>query len=627
MPRKITQEEYLERCIAKHGSTYDLSLVEYTGADKPIQVVCKLHGEFTINAKGFATRGHGCTKCSNERKTLRSYKPLQFYKTKFDVIHKGKYEYSYESDKLNTDSQVSIKCNFCGYTFMQRVAAHLSGQGCPECAKKARGFISKEQAEQRLLEACGDRYEYDFTDYIKASSNIKVRCVKHNKVFYKDYYNLIKNKHSCPICKKEGYKEFRKILPQKEVIKSFVKKHGDLYDYSKVDYKGGTQRVTVTCKVHGDFNITPTLHKGGQGCPKCAGLIIDTENFINKAKEVHGDQFDYTEASYEGSHIKTPVTCTSCEHTYEVAPYSHLTGVGCPKCSAKMVSKRELEIGNYIESLSDTTLLRNVRGIIGRKELDVYLPEYNLAIEYNGVYWHSSNSKDKDVETSKKHIHKTEACEALGIQLLHISESEWVDPVKQSIWKSLIKNKLGKSERVYARKCTIQEVDNVEARKFCQENHLQGNAHSSTQLGLYFNEQLLMLTTFSKSRFSEEDYELLRMCTLKGFTVVGGASKLIKAFKRSKEANTTLVSYANRRWSIGNVYQSTGFTFKHYSKPCYFYYLGRATNKELYHRSKFQKHKLSKLLDIFDSSLSEVDNMYANGYRRIWDSGNIVYTL
>ena len=630
MPRKITQEEYLERCLAKHGDLYDLSLVEYTGAECIIQVICKKHGQFSINAKGFATKGHGCSKCSNELKTSKSLKPLDYYITKFREVHGDKYNYYVESGKLNTKRTVDISCTTCGNNFTQKVSAHLTGQGCLKCSSIERGLkkaLPREEAESQVLAACGDRYICDFSNYTHYTTKLKVTCKKHNEVFYRDYYNLVKNKNSCPTCAREAYKDFRLIDTKEDVIEAFKKVRGELYDYSKTDYKGSEVRVIVTCAEHGDFKVKPVLHKRGQGCPKCGRFILDTETFISKAKVIHGEQFDYSSATYVDSYEKTTIRCIPCDYTYEVAPYSHLAGTGCPKCSAKMVSSPEEELKAYIESLGVTNIQTSVRGLIGRKELDLYLPEYKLAIEYNGTYWHSSRSKKTDSEFSKKHLIKTEACEELGIQLLHINENEWLDTTKKTIWKSVISNKLKKNTRVYARKCTIQEVPKVEARKFCDENHLQGNAHSSIQLGLYSEGNLLMLTTYSKSRFTDEDYELLRMCTLKGYNVIGGASKLIKAFKERAGGEVSLVSYANRRWSVGNVYSTIGFTFKHYSKPCYFYYKNNATIKELHHRSKFQKHKLSNLLDNFDESLSEVDNMYLNGYSRIWDSGNIVYTL
>jgi hypothetical protein len=211
-----------------------------------------------------------------------------------------------------------------------------------------------------------------------------------------------------------------------------------------------------------------------------------------------------------------------------------------------------------------------------------------------------------------------------GIELLHINERDDID-----LWKGVIKNKLGLNQRIYARKTHVKEASNKEATEFLIKNHLQGKCISKYKLGLYGEvdgeEQLCALMTFGKARYSKADFELIRFCSLSGFTVVGGASKLIKAFRTSNPGS--IVSYANKRWSIGNVYEKLGFTYLHDSPPCYWYMKSNTFS----HRSTFMKHKLAGLvgtkLDTFDPDKTEIQNMYENSYRRIWDSGNKVYIL
>lgn len=255
---------------------------------------------------------------------------------------------------------------------------------------------------------------------------------------------------------------------------------------------------------------------------------------------------------------------------------------------------------------------QNDKTILGGMELDMVLPDIKLAIEYDGLYWHSvQQGKDENY-----HLDKTKRCLEKGYQLFHIFESDDIE-----IWQSMINNKLGLNKRIYARKCEIRVVNFADSMKFLEENHLQGFCPSSIRCGLYYNNELVQLITFGKSRFDKSyDYELLRLCTLKGYCVVGGASKLFKHALKFVKGN--IISYANRRFSCGEIYKQLGFELKGESAPNYFY------NKsgKIYSRITFQKHKLKDVLDKFDDSLSEYDNMLNNGYDRIYDCGNLVFS-
>lgn len=277
----------------------------------------------------------------------------------------------------------------------------------------------------------------------------------------------------------------------------------------------------------------------------------------------------------------------------------------------KLYSKAEVEIINFIKSLLNVKIIQHDRNILSGYELDIYIPEKNLAIEFNGIYWHSNLYKDKNY-----HLDKTEECEKKGIQLLHIFENEWVDPVKREIWKSLIKHKLGLTEtKIPARKCILKEISNKEASDFCNRNHLQSGIVGSINLGLFYNNELVQVAIISKPRYTKQfDYELLRLCSKLNTIVIGGASKILKGY-------SNLVSYANRRWSIGGVYKSSGFRYINKSKPNYFYIIDGILES----RIGWQKHKLKDKLKYFNESLTEHENMSKNGYFWIYDCGNLVF--
>jgi len=298
---------------------------------------------------------------------------------------------------------------------------------------------------------------------------------------------------------------------------------------------------------------------------------------------------------------------------------SHLRkhGLEVSRCFTSMPEKEiyELTSQHYETSL-------NVRNIIPPFELDLFIAEKKLAIEYNGILWHSFDHVETPQEKTK-HLSKTIKCREKDIQLLQIFENEWIDSAKQDVWKSMIASRLGQCERIFARKCEIKEIDSGIARAFLNANHLQGAVGASVKLGLFHKEELVSTMTFGKSRFNKKyEWEMVRFCTKKFTSVIGGASKLLHHFIESRNPES-LITYADMRHSNGKMYEKIGLTHLGNSNPNYFYF--KLPDLTLYSRVKFQKHKLEKILEIFDPAKSEIENMFANGYRRIWDCGNMVF--
>ena len=189
----------------------------------------------------------------------------------------------------------------------------------------------------------------------------------------------------------------------------------------------------------------------------------------------------------------------------------------------------------------------------------------------------------------------------------------------------MINNKLGLNKKIFARKCEIREVDSNTAERFLKENHLQGYCVAKYRFGLYYENVLVSLMTFGKSRYNKNyDWELLRFCSKKGYNIVGGASKLLSHFR--KQYSGSIISYANRRWSNGHLYETLGFEEIGKTDPNYFYFKEDDLYK-LYSRVTFQKYKLENLLDVYDENLTETKNMFNNGYRQVFDCGNKIYAL
>lgn len=276
-------------------------------------------------------------------------------------------------------------------------------------------------------------------------------------------------------------------------------------------------------------------------------------------------------------------------------------------------SKYEAEIHEWLSSIYSDEILINKYGIIKddtKKQLDFYIPNKQLAIEFNGDFIHSANyGKSADY-----HLNKTILCSEQGIRLIHIFEHEWNS--KQDIIKSIISSALGIYEtRVYARKCELRDVSSKEAREFLEINHLQGFIPSSYRVGLYYNNELIQLLCFGKNRFKRDEIELLRMCTKLDTQVVGGFSKLLK-YQLYKE----FISYVDLSKFSANGYLKNGFEIISQSAPSYKYIKG----ERVLNRLRAQKHKLPKLLgDDFDASKTESENMQDAGWWKIYDCGNL----
>jgi len=265
-------------------------------------------------------------------------------------------------------------------------------------------------------------------------------------------------------------------------------------------------------------------------------------------------------------------------------------------------------------------VIRNDRKVLLGKELDIYLPDYNIAIEFNGLYWHSELYKDK-----KYHLDKKERCLERGINLIHIWEDDWL--YKKHIVKSRLLNLINENNiKIYARKCKIVIINSDIYKHFLNDNHLQGSINSSYNIGLEYNDELVSIMTFGKLRRStglksvNNEWELYRFCSKLNMNVIGGFSKLLKYFEININPNK-LITYANRDWSYdNNIYINSKFNFISNTKINYWYF---DKNIKRIHRFNYRKDKLIK--QGFDSKMTEKDIMFNRGFNIIYDCGSIKY--
>ena len=371
--------------------------------------------------------------------------------------------------------------------------------------------------------------------------------------------------------------------------------------------KGGYRNTC--CALHGSQYRTYLL--------ECKKHGISTNSFDNiRANTVFlSKEASFSERLFCYKHQLTEQP--SCEICERPAKYSIANKTYLCHCehhiynSDKTSSAAENELASFITSLG-MTVIKNSRSIISPEEVDIYLPDQKIAIEYDGLYWHSSLYK-----TATYHLEKTNKCVEKGIRLIHIFEDEWLE--REFIVKNRLKAILKKTPyRIFARKCKVKTISPSSARLFCEKYHIQGYIDASYRLGLFYKNRMVGLMTFRKDK---DGYELSRYCTVGQFTIVGGAGKLLAHFEKMK-ITSIITTYADLRWSMGNLYEMLGFTFIHNSSPNYFYWK-RGYKRAA--RQRFQKHKLAKTLKVYDENISSAENIKKNDYHIIHDCGNKVY--
>lgn len=258
---------------------------------------------------------------------------------------------------------------------------------------------------------------------------------------------------------------------------------------------------------------------------------------------------------------------------------------------------------------------RHNREIIKPYELDIYIPELRIAIEFNGTYWHKEDYRGKTY-----HQEKTIRCIHQRVRLIHIFEYEWVnnkDKIETYLCNILSKDK----QRIYARSTELREISRSEAAEFEDANHLQGRAQSSVNIALYYNNEIVSLITFGKPRFnSEYQWELIRLAHKKSTIVIGGSQRLFRYFI-DKYKPESIQSYCDAAKFIGDVYFKLGFKLDNpfISDPNYVWV--DKHNKNIYKRYQTQKHKLLRA-GLGDKGDTEVEIMENLGYTRVFDSGN-----
>ena len=614
---RLTTEEFIKKSKKIHGDTYDYSKVNYVNSQTKVCVICPTHGEYWVIPHSHLN-GRKCLKCSS------NYSPTtKEWINRCIKTHGYKYNYTKVEYKKISD-KVCIICPEHG-EFWQIASAHERGANCPKCSKKNVSDKKRKTTKEFIEKARTihtNKYDYSKVKYEKNSKKVCIICPEHGE-FWQSPSSHLKGS-GCPKCSN------KKKKTTEEFITCANKKHDYKYDYTKTVYINKRTKVTITCPIHGDFTQCAGNHLMGQGCPECGRIYAkeyrqnDYESFIKESNNRFPNLYSFPniEKEYINSHSKIKIICNKCGNEFIKIACDHLTSPhgGCIKCYCQ-TSKNEIAIGEYLKTIIPENKINfRERNVLENKEIDIYLPENKIGIEYNGLFWHSEIYKPKYY-----HLDKLNLCNEKGIKLIQIFEDEYVNK------KDIVLNKLkhilhitNNTIKIMGRKCKINEITKNEAKPFLDENHIQGFSSSTIYLGAFYNNELIAVMSFKCETKISNKWELTRFATKLNTVCQGLGSKLFTHFIKNYKPSE-VKSFADRRWTIDindNLYTKIGFKLDKILAPDYHYI--KPSVYERFHKFNFRKQVLHKKYGL-PLTMTETEMAKELKIYKIYDCGLIKY--
>ncbi len=471
--------------------------------------------------------------------------------------------------------------------------------------------LTQKEVIERFRKVHGDKYDYSKVEYVNTTHKVCIICPIHGEFWQSPATHF---KGGCKKCGDAKMAKKQKKKSKESFVFRAKKVHGDKYDYSKVEYILMRKKVCIICPTHGEFWQTPDHHLQGRGCKKCQYADIkkaksfNSEVFIKQAKKVHGDKYDYSKVEYINAKEKVCIICPTHGEFWQIAEVHAYIGCGCPKC-ANVESQGEVDLSEYIKSLGVKVETRN-RKILGNGwELDIVIPDYKIAIEFNGLYWHTM--KDRNY-----HLEKTKLAAAAGYRLIHIWEDQWRD--RQDVVKRFIRNLFVDSKRIGARQCEWTLLTNEQANDFHDKYHIQGKCKGHDEnFGLLYEGRLAAVASFA---FREGRYKSDMIRTLVRYSanasVMGGLSKILK-----HSGYEIVVTHSDNCMFDGKLYEHSGFQKVEVQKPDYMYVVnGKRVNKSNFQKAKIIKRFGNKFPELH-MGMTEREMTELIGVPRIYDCG------
>lgn len=440
--RKLTQEEFIKKAIAVHGNRYDYSKVVYEGRKKHIVVTCPVHGDFMVTPESHLS-GSQCPYCQGKVVTTESFikKAIEVHGNKYDYskvqyvnahtkvciicpkhgefwqipyshlkgfgceecahrvidtarfisdasqIHNNFYQYS-NTIYINSHRKVWVTCPKHG-DFLIPPLAHLNGKKCPKCILEDGNTLryTTEEWIEQARKVHGDKYNYSKTNYLGSDEKLCIICSKHGEFWQKASAHL--SGCGCPKCARQETEKGRLRALAVRFLKKAKQKYNNKFDYSHVEYVDQYTPVKIICPIHGEFYQAPINHLRA-GCAKCSAEYTANINrklvseFIQESRSIHGDTYDYSLVQYKNNRTAVKIICPK-HGIFEQRPSTHLHGSGCPKCRLKAQTKL---FNKLCEIFPDQIFIfeANIKNIpwISNLRIDIYMPELNIAIEYDG---------------------------------------------------------------------------------------------------------------------------------------------------------------------------------------------------------------------------------------------------
>lgn len=660
-------QRWKDDCNKKFNDKFDYSNVGLVSADDQIEIICPIHGKFTTTRVLHLGSKTGCRQCKVPTASVQK----RYEKFIADCAEKFPNVEIIECDYVNNRSRLKSKCNVCGKMSDWTVQGMSSSKlGCKEdCAKllnNKRFFDKQEEEVEKWKERCSEKfnnkYDYSKIGICGVDDRIIIICPEHGEVDT-TRYNHENYQTGCRFC------SGKVALTTEKFIEECIALHGDIYDYSKTRYVADHTKVIIICPEHGEFEVIPTNFKRKfkdkiLGCPFCGMKnthesgqlytfkLIDRDLWkvgitINDLKARYTTQYNLIDQSTVRTFkFKYMHTAYKFErhilNLFQENKYDDFEVIfNKDKGDSELLTINPLEVIEreypiYFEADSNITIepteskIRELLIAINSDAqlikvpdniCDIYIIEgTDILINYSTYSTKISSARRLDKIYSNKYR---------VITLYEVNDFN----KNASILRNLLKLN---SKRIYARKCEVRKLTAQESKEFLNTYHLQGNINASTKLGLFHNDELVQVMTFGRVRYSKNGnvdnpmQEIYRLCSKADYTIVGGASKLLKAFKKLwPEAK--VCTYADSAISKGDIYLKLGFEFIRKTSPGYYYVheldLATPLSRQLFTKSNLQDHYNSGTYNIkhFNHNESEFTIMSKNGYIKIETGGNLYF--
>jgi len=450
MPRKITTEIFIERATKKHGNTYDYSLVNYKGCSKKINIICKKHGIFEQTPSNHLNK-NGCYKCGREKVANKQRTSLEEIIKRGRVIHGNKYDYSKVKYKRCKD-KVIIICPIHG-DFKQTIDKHIGQKyGCQKCGYEKTAEFNRDNKRtfiEKAVRKHGNMYDYSLINYVNSQTNVKILCKVHG--IFEQRPNAHIRGNGCGKCVRTLHN-----ATTEEWIKLAIEKHNGKYDYSQVKYIKCDSKIKIICPEHGLFKQKADVHLKGHGCSKCSKCYqYTTKEWIEEAKKVHGDKYDYSKTEYINNRTGVVIICHTHGDFWQTAGIHINQECGCPRCY-KRHSKQQIQWLKYLSVHREIQHAETENGEYNVPNTfysaDGYEAKTNTIFEYHGSFWHGNpnihNPNDVNPVTKKKFgqlfkntIKKEILLRNLGYNYKCIWDVDWIKGVNagitlQKLWKN-----------------------------------------------------------------------------------------------------------------------------------------------------------------------------------------------